>query len=214
MYLKCKAMFQKEPTCKACSEPPNHGTDDTTQSKRTFEQQIQRTHPTRNCTEGTREQQTNARKHTKHKRTTHTRTTRKKARGRKHAVRMQFDERTKVGYFAVTFTEQHKDCLTSRLGLSALRAMQEEGSPVYNPRCAQAFAVKPKEPPTPKPKEPATPKPKTKAAPSGPPPTSTPPKAAPTGPPQKKPKVEPNPSSDGGDDSDGWDFSDDDDEMS
>ena len=154
------------------------------------------------------------RQHTKHARTTHTRTTRKKSRGRKHAVRMQFDERTKVGYFAVTFTEQHKDCLTSRLGLSALRAMQEEGSPVYNPRCAQAFAVKPKEPPTPKPKEPATPKPKTKAAPSGPPPKSTPPKAAPTGPPQKKPKVEPKPSSDGGDDTDGWDFSDDDDEMS
>ena len=76
--------------------------------------------------------------------------------------------------------------------------MQEEGSPVYNPRCAQAFAVKPQQPPPkPTPQKPTSQKP-------------TKPKPVPAGPPQKKPKVEPQPTSDGGDDD--WEFSADEDD--
>lgn len=48
--------------------------------------------------------------------------------------------RNRLTYFAIAFTELHASELVKRIELAALRAMRTEGTGVYNPKCAQAFA--------------------------------------------------------------------------
>ena len=59
--------------------------------------------------------------------------------------------RNRVTYFGVAFTELHQTELIKRMELAALRAMRTEGTAIYNPKCAQAFAPPSTNPaPTPK----------------------------------------------------------------
>ena len=47
--------------------------------------------------------------------------------------------RNRCGYFCIAMSERHALELDKRFRLAALRFMCEEGCPVYNPKCAEAF---------------------------------------------------------------------------
>ena len=48
-----------------------------------------------------------------------------------------------LGYYGLAMSERHAQALEERLRMAALRYMCEEGSPAYNPKCAEAFGVGP-----------------------------------------------------------------------
>lgn len=130
--------------------------------------------------------------------------------------------KNRIGYFCIAMTERHAVELEERFRLAALRFMCEESSPIYNPKCAEAFGkTGTTTTPTPKPAAKAAgskaaaakPSPTPKPASPTPAPAAKQPAAKQESAPRKKARVEPTPtpkSGSGGQDPDevsDWDFS-------
>jgi hypothetical protein len=51
--------------------------------------------------------------------------------------------KNRVAYFCIAMTEEHATFLTEKFQFAALKYMVEEGSSIYNPKCAAALDMKP-----------------------------------------------------------------------